>query len=145
MFIHTSVKAAGLEVVSEVLTTQALLISSKTSKHKDVVEIIRKRIVGYLTATKYVLTTILLLCTSYKHNNCFRFFVFSDPSLFCVCYSYMMVQYNVSNRQLPSALKITPGKRSPTISPLQGEDGTVMSSFVYMFRCDHIYLYRFLI
>ena len=46
------IQAAGLEIVSEVLTTQALLISSKTSKHKDIVEIIRKRIVGYLTATK---------------------------------------------------------------------------------------------
>jgi hypothetical protein len=51
--------------------------------------------------------------------------------------SYMMVQYNIFNRQLAEALKITPGKRSPTISPLQGEDGT----FVLFLFCLFISTY----
>ena len=46
-------QAAGLEIVSEVLSSQALLIASKSSKHPAIVELIRKRIVGYMTATKY--------------------------------------------------------------------------------------------
>lgn len=47
----TTMIAAGLTVVHEILKTQTLLISSKTSKHKDIINIITKRIKGYLTAT----------------------------------------------------------------------------------------------
>ena len=50
---YFQLQAAGLEVVSEVLSSQALLIASKSSKHPAIVELIRKRIVGYMTATKY--------------------------------------------------------------------------------------------
>mmetsp|Transcript_2044 Transcript_2044/g.3222 ORF Transcript_2044/g.3222 Transcript_2044/m.3222 type:complete len:311 (-) Transcript_2044:1956-2888(-) len=92
----TTMRAAGLEIVDKVLSSQALLIASKTSKHPEIVEIIRKRIVGYMTAT-----------------------------------NYMMIQYNVLRRLLPEAVKITPGKRSPTISSLDGdEDAVAVSALV---------------
>jgi len=55
--------------------------------------------------------------------------------------SYMMVQYNIFNRQLAEALKITPGKRSPTISPLQGEDGTFVLFLFCLFVCLFIIMY----
>lgn len=51
----TTMKAAGLEVVSDVLQTQAVLISSKTCKHPAIVELIMKRLQGYMTATTYMM------------------------------------------------------------------------------------------
>jgi len=51
----TTMRAAGLEVVAEVLGTQAILISNPNSTHKDLVELIKKRIEGFITATKYYL------------------------------------------------------------------------------------------
>lgn len=34
----------------------------------------------------------------------------------------MLIQYNISRGKLPEAVKITPGKRSPTVSSLEGDD-----------------------
>lgn len=48
----TTMKAAGLEIVAEILTTEAVLLASQSSRHKDIVEVIRKRIAGYITAQK---------------------------------------------------------------------------------------------
>lgn len=86
----TTMKAAGLEVVHEILTTEAILISNPNSTHKDLVDLMKNRIEGYITATKYV-----------------------------------MIVYNVANELLAEAIKITPGKRSPTVTSL--ECGTVKS------------------
>jgi ATP phosphoribosyltransferase len=44
-----------LEVVSEVLATEALLIANPHAQHQDLVELIKRRLDGYITATKYVL------------------------------------------------------------------------------------------
>eukprot|EP00560_Eucampia_antarctica_P000081 CAMPEP_0197831516 /NCGR_PEP_ID=MMETSP1437-20131217/10669_1 /TAXON_ID=49252 ORGANISM="Eucampia antarctica, Strain CCMP1452" /NCGR_SAMPLE_ID=MMETSP1437 /ASSEMBLY_ACC=CAM_ASM_001096 /LENGTH=295 /DNA_ID=CAMNT_0043434465 /DNA_START=103 /DNA_END=990 /DNA_ORIENTATION=+ len=51
----TTMRAAGLEVVGEILQTESVLIANKKSEHMDIVEKIRKRIEGYITATKYVM------------------------------------------------------------------------------------------
>ena len=51
----TTMKAAGLEIVAEVLRSESILISSKTSKHQDVVDLIRKRIEGYMTASNFMM------------------------------------------------------------------------------------------
>jgi len=51
----TTMKAAGLHVVSEVLETEAIMISSKMSRHPDIVDLIKKRIQGYMTATTYMM------------------------------------------------------------------------------------------
>ena len=47
-------KAAGLHVVDDVLTTEAVMISSKVTSHPEIVELIKTRILGYMTATTYV-------------------------------------------------------------------------------------------
>lgn len=83
----TTMRAAGLCVVSEILSTQAVLISSKSSKHDELISKVRKRFEGYITSTKF-----------------------------------MLIQYNISRGKLPEAVKITPGKRSPTVSSLEGDD-----------------------
>jgi len=46
------IQAAGLGIVSDILNTEAILISSKTTKHENIVELIRKRMKGYITSTK---------------------------------------------------------------------------------------------
>lgn len=87
-----------MEIVAEVLKTEAVLISSKTCKHPDIVKLIKKRIEGYITAT-----------------------------------NYMLIQYNVSRKLLQEAIMVTPGKRAPTISTLDGADG--MDKLHKIFNC----------
>ena len=48
-------QAAGLEVVADILSTQAILITNPNAEHRDLVDLIKRRIDGYLTATKYVM------------------------------------------------------------------------------------------
>ena len=104
-----SLKAAGLDVVADVLETQvclkqniiilnllcfrankryfqAMMVANPHSEHKDIIDLIKRRIEGYIVATKHV-----------------------------------MISYNVSNDLLREAVKITPGKKSPTITGL--DDG----------------------
>ena len=44
-----------LEVVAEILETEAILISNPHSEHKDLVDLIKRRVDGYITAQKYVM------------------------------------------------------------------------------------------
>mmetsp|Transcript_29838 Transcript_29838/g.72284 ORF Transcript_29838/g.72284 Transcript_29838/m.72284 type:complete len:296 (-) Transcript_29838:282-1169(-) len=91
----TTMRAAGLEVVHEILDTQAILIANPNSEHKEIISVLKKRIEGYLTATKYV-----------------------------------MIVYNVSNDILQDAIKITPGKRSPTVTNLDCGNVKAVSALV---------------
>ncbi|KAF9561785.1 HisG-domain-containing protein [Agrocybe pediades] len=43
---------------------------------------------------------------------------------------YVICQYNVSRDKLPAAIEITPGRRAPTISPLEEENWVAVSSMV---------------
>lgn len=52
---NRAIKAAGLEVVADVLSTQAILIANPHAEHQDLVDLIKRRIEGYITATKYVM------------------------------------------------------------------------------------------
>ena len=49
----TTMRAAGLEVVETIMSTETVLISNKKTKHADMIEKIRKRFEGYMTAQKY--------------------------------------------------------------------------------------------
>lgn len=51
----TTMRAAGLEVVGEVLSTESILISNINSKHEDMVKLIKRRIEGYMVAKKFVM------------------------------------------------------------------------------------------
>lgn len=53
----TTMRAAGLEVVANVLDTQSILIVNQHSQHMNIVEILKRRIEGYITAQKYVMIT----------------------------------------------------------------------------------------
>jgi ATP phosphoribosyltransferase len=43
---------------------------------------------------------------------------------------YVICQYNISRTQLPAATSITPGRRAPTVSPLEDGDWVAISSMV---------------
>jgi ATP phosphoribosyltransferase len=53
----TTMRAAGLEEVSVVMKSQAVLIANPHTKHRDLVDIIRKRLDGYLVAQSWVMVT----------------------------------------------------------------------------------------
>lgn len=44
-----------MEIVHEILTTQAILISNPHTPHQDMVELLKRRLDGYITATNYKL------------------------------------------------------------------------------------------
>lgn len=46
-------QAAGLEVVADILETESILIGNPHAEHVDLVEMIKGRIEGYITATRY--------------------------------------------------------------------------------------------
>lgn len=77
------------------MSTQAILISNPQAEHKELVEKVKKRLDGYITATKYV-----------------------------------MIVYNISEELLEKAMKITPGKRSPTVTSLDDGKSKSVSSLV---------------
>ena len=49
----TTMRAAGLEIVENVMETEAVLIASPKSTHLEILNTIKQRIQGYITATKY--------------------------------------------------------------------------------------------
>jgi len=51
----TTMRAAGLEVVETVLSTQFVLIGNPHAEHQDIVDLLKRRISGYITSQKYVL------------------------------------------------------------------------------------------
>lgn len=51
----TTMRAAGLEVVSEILQTESVLISNIHTTHQDIVNLLKRRVEGYITAQKYVM------------------------------------------------------------------------------------------
>lgn len=53
----TTMRAAGLEEVSTIMKTQAVLVSNPQTAYPELVEKIRKRLAGYLTASRYVMIT----------------------------------------------------------------------------------------
>lgn len=90
-----TMEEAGLEKIDCVLETQAVLIANPKSRHGDLIEVIRKRIEGYLFAKQF-----------------------------------SMIYYNVSRVDLPKAEKITPGRKAPTISPLDNPDWVSVGAMV---------------
>lgn len=90
-----TMKAAGLEVVREIMKTQAVLISNPHSQHGDLIARIKKRIEGVVTADKYA-----------------------------------MIEYNIHRDNLKAGESLTPGRKSPTISPLEDPNWVAVKSLI---------------
>lgn len=84
-----------MQNVAEILKSEATMISNPESPHTDLITLIKNRLDGYVTATKYVLMI-----------------------------------YNIHNDQLTAAMKVTPGKRSPTITALDDGECKSVSALV---------------
>jgi len=79
-------RAAGLQAISTILSSQAVLIQSSRPKdpaNLPLIKLVTSRIAGVIAAARYV------LCT-----------------------------YNIERSLLEQAVKITPGRRAPTITAL---------------------------
>jgi len=79
----TTMRAAGLEEIGTVISSEACFITNPQTKFKNVADVLIKRIKGVLEAEKFV-----------------------------------MMEYNLERYLLDKAKLITPGKTSPTLSPL---------------------------
>lgn len=99
----TTMKAAGLDIVADVLETEALLFQQRpteangleTGTKADMLQLIEKRIAGYLTATKYV----MIIC-------------------------------NCHHDDLAEVCSLMPGKRSPTVTELKEDNWHSVSALV---------------
>jgi len=51
---------------------------------------------------------------------------------------YVVCSYNISRDALPRAIQITPGRRAPTVSPLDGTDWVDVSAMVEKKQCARV-------
>lgn len=91
----TTMRAAGLEEVAVVMRSEAVLISNPHTKHPELVNLIRRRINGYMVAQGWVMLT-----------------------------------YNVERANLKTCESITPGKRSPSVQPLEDPNWVAVAALV---------------
>ncbi|PVU99844.1 hypothetical protein BB559_000355 [Furculomyces boomerangus] len=90
-----TMRAAGLRVAGTLLQTETKLITNQHSSHRQLIETLKSRIEGVLTAKLYV------LC-----------------------------QYNIHREKTGEAIKITPGKRAPSIMTLDNQDWVAINAMV---------------
>ena len=100
-------KAAGLKAIDTVMETQAVLISSTTS--------------GSLSPK-----------LSSRDNGILQTLITNRIRGVIAAKRYVLLEYNVSRSILPLAMKITPGRRAPTVSTLEspGEQWVAVSVMV---------------
>merc|ERR1719215_115997 len=91
----TTMRAAGLDEVQVIMKSQSVLICNPRTKHTELVDLVRRRIAGYLTAQ-----------------------------------SWVMVTYNVHRSNLKRVEAITPGKRSPSVQPLEDKAWVAVQALV---------------
>lgn len=98
----TTMRAAGLDVVSEIHSSEAIIIQQLPNEENgldgpkgDLISLIMQRINGFIVSTKFV-----------------------------------MVSYNVSEENLAACCAITPGRRSPTVTPLSESGWRAVSALV---------------
>ncbi|CAJ1381509.1 unnamed protein product [Effrenium voratum] len=107
----TTMKAAGLDIVADVLETEVLLFQQRPSEANglesgskaETLKLIERRIAGYLTATKYV----MIIC-------------------------------NCHHDDLAAVCALMPGKRSPTVTELKEEQWHSVSSLVRIDESNRI-------
>lgn len=103
-----TMKAAGLKAIETVMETQAVLISSSTSGTRSPSE-------GAHDIQTMITNRIRGVIAAKK---------------------YLLLNYNVPRSMLPEVGKITPGKRAPTVSPLEGEGESWVAVSVMVERKD---------
>eukprot|EP00029_Vermamoeba_vermiformis_P007540 TRINITY_DN3291_c0_g1_i2.p1 TRINITY_DN3291_c0_g1~~TRINITY_DN3291_c0_g1_i2.p1 ORF type:complete len:295 (-),score=96.28 TRINITY_DN3291_c0_g1_i2:10-894(-) len=90
-----TMKAAGLEIVDKIIDTEAVLIANPHTSHMNVIDMVKRRLLGVLTAQRYV-----------------------------------MIEYNIERKNLQQAVEITPGQKSPTLSPLEENQWVAVKAMI---------------
>jgi ATP phosphoribosyltransferase len=96
-----TMRAAGLHAIHTLLTSEAVLITSRTPHPSltpalsPLIPLIKSRFAGVIASKKYVYAS-----------------------------------YNIPREKLADALQITPGRRAPTVSPLDEEGWVAVSAMV---------------
>ncbi|CCU82507.1 hypothetical protein BGHDH14_bgh00137 [Blumeria hordei DH14] len=106
-----TMKAAGLKAIDTVVSSTAVLIKSRNPSNNQLIDMIASRIRGVISALKLhqpIMPKLTLLAAQ----------------------RYVLCQYNMERAILDSALKITPGKRAPTINALEEEGWVAVSAMV---------------
>jgi ATP phosphoribosyltransferase len=98
-----TMKAAGLKAIDTVMESQAVLISSSSSGTRSPIA------EGNGNLQTLITNRIRGVISAKK---------------------YILLNYNVPRSLLPEVSKITPGKRAPTVSPLDGADWVAVSVMV---------------
>ena len=97
-------KAAGLKAIDTVMESQAVLISASRSGTRT----------PTISDGRGDLQTLI--------TNRIRGVIAAKK--------YVLLNYNVPRSMLPEVVKITPGKRAPTVSPLEGAEWVAVSAMV---------------
>lgn len=96
-----TMRAAGLHAIHTLLTSEAVMITSRTPHASltpelaPIIPLIKSRFAGVIAAKRYV-----------------------------------YISYNILRENLAAALTITPGRRAPTVSPLDEEGWVAVSAMV---------------
>ena len=106
-------KAAGLKAIDTVMETQAVLISSTTSGTRSP-------------------------NMSYGGGGNLQTLITNRIRGVIAAQKYVLLNYNIPRSMLSEVVKITPGKRAPTVSPLEGEDWVAVSSMVERKNAAHV-------
>lgn len=106
-------RAAGLEAISTVLETTAVLIKSKQPSDPKLVDLIASRIRGVISKS-----WLLSSCNASA----------SDHST--AAQKFVLCTYNIERPKLQEAARITPGKRAPTINSLDEPGWVSVSAMV---------------
>jgi ATP phosphoribosyltransferase len=105
-------KAAGLKAIDTVMETQAVLISSANSGSRS----------PNVAESNGSLQTLI--------TNRIRGVISARK--------YILCNYNIPRSLLPEVIKVTPGKRAPTVSPLEGADWVAVSVMVERKNVAHV-------
>ena len=108
-------KAAGLKDIATVVDSTAVLIKSKSPSNQKLVDLIASRIRGVI-GLRTPLPTI--------YHNLDSLTFISDAQKYVLC------QYNIARSRLQDGVRVTPGKRAPTITTLEEPDWVAVSSMV---------------
>jgi ATP phosphoribosyltransferase len=98
-------KAAGLKAIDTLMESQAVLISSSISGTRSP-------------------------NLSYGNGGDLQTLITNRIRGVIAAKKYVLLNYNVPRTMLAEVVKITPGKRAPTVSPLEGEDWVAVSTMV---------------
>jgi ATP phosphoribosyltransferase len=116
-------RAAGLHAIATVLTTEAVLIKSTSPRNPNS---------PTSPSTPYLPTPTSPPSSdsSSSQNSALIDLITKRIAGVLASNRYVLCQYNIRRALLPNCVQITPGRRAPTVSPLEDGEWVAVSSMV---------------